>query len=711
VRSILIAFCILLSALGTAQDKQISYKTVAVPLWRALKEISDQNGLKLVASGDLQNEPIILSFNSATASDVMSHIAAAMNAEWNPAKDGYQRLERSEVQIMKLNFQATQARSKLFADALKIKQQEQAKLKPFTRNEAANLAAAWATFAVGKEENNDEREWQSRQRVSTQMPDQRALWKILGAMDPMAIASVPPGSRAVFSTRPSKMQSPLPESIVEVVPTWADEHNALTEELNRVLAGRTIHEFPADEGDALARMPSNPFQVDLAVSSSDDGMFISLALFAFDDHGNPIAGVTNSLNLFEGKFNQRPAVKDPNPTLIPLSEPSQELVDLTMARYANKPLVASQSLRELLLHPETHEPLSTLASDALLFQAEHEGKNLAANPEDAFNLDLCNSAAMTKGIRQDQLLYLIDLFTVATRSAIDRDDHWIVLHSINPDSSDRARMDRRALGEFLRTIDGQGYASINDWARLASACQSKRPPYLVNTDMYLLSEPADSGNAMDLMDFLRFYNTLDPKTIDYMLQGNSVRIADLTAESADALSTWIYQNADMSSGGAAMEIGKPFMTLLALHREPIELLPNGIPSDATITFSKDVDKKLFIQTSMYGMSRGYTGTINDVANTIVRQKHPELQRAGANETFTGVCPAEDHVLHVTFKCPSGYQRQLDCKETIKQGSPGPIADLPADLRNQIDKLVTEMLDSMAGSVQTPEPHQDSKPPR
>ena len=78
--SLLIATC----SLANAQDltKQITYRTVAVPIHKALDEISSQTNLKLFASDELQDEPVILKLTHVSAQEFMDRFASIVGGEW-----------------------------------------------------------------------------------------------------------------------------------------------------------------------------------------------------------------------------------------------------------------------------------------------------------------------------------------------------------------------------------------------------------------------------------------------------------------------------------------------------------------------------------------------------------------------------------------------------------------------------------------------------
>jgi hypothetical protein len=707
-------FALTLSLVGTAmgQDltRKVNYTTVAVPIRTALADISKQSNVSLDVEGYLQNEPVILRVNDATVGDTMKHIAAAMNAEWRPVKGGFE-LYRSQELTDKLQKSALDTRANVIRECIEKKLAEQSKLPPFTPSSARSIATSWARLAIAGLRQSTEEDNNLRAILDPQMPDRRAIWRVLSAVDPHLLARVQTDSQITFSTRPSAAQVQLPESILEAASTWQEDHNLLANEIDTALGGAAVHDWVNDEGDVFASMPQQPSRLDLSVLKYGSIHTLSITLMAFDQQGSPLVAISAQLSLSSSEAVSAPqkayaddlkkgAPGDP----IALSPMSQQLTDheKDITRRGSKEI--SKELRDCLLHPEQHEPLSMVVSDALLDDAQLENRNLVANVDDSLAGSLL-FAASQGNLKTGVLRDIIRGSVAANDGAIAEPDAWMEISSTDPESMMARRIDRSVLGDYLRAREDKGYVSIADAGHLASAVKIHSVPAVASLQMFLLWPSSEMPFGYDTIDLLKLYDSLDPQQLDRMAQGNPISVAELRADQRAALESLVYQTRDLTPDNSPVIPGKPWLTEQTVRHEPTERFPDGVPTAATILFTPDVKDGFLLQSLMYGSPYTRAASINDVASSIARTQSPDPRNPNP-EVIQTICPTKDRVINFKLTAPDEYMRTGHLEEVARDGKPAPLNELPADLKAKIDALVKQYIFSMS---QEPAPV-NNKPP-
>ena len=714
-RLVIVSLVFVLSVCCEAQNlsKSIQYTTSAVPLHKALEDISAKCKVRLIASQELENEPIVLRLQNVSLDDVKMHIASAMDAEWRKTNNGSYELWRSPELLNKIEQKLIDDRALIIGKAIKKKLAEVAKFGEFSQSRAQTLATQWAQIMTADANGRTNDDQSRRYALDQQFPDQRALWQIVSQVDPKLIASVKKGWRRTFSTNPSKTQGELPDSLLEAAPNWQEQHNLFSRELESALNGVQLREWGGDEGDARTPMPSMPRRLDLTVKVSQTNPQIDLSLLAFDEQNHPIAFIGSTLiDLDDDKIQQtEKAFEQADHSKAPTQNAAMS--DATKAFMAfekdyqtgGHEIAVSGALRQLVMHPENNEPLASFVSDALLGEAQLTGSNLAASPDD--NFFGMAYVLPDNRFRAPVLGQTLTIFAPISGNRYEEKDGWIELSPLDPQTTLMNRVDRDALGKYVRAIDSKGYVALEDTAQYATSIKGHFFPSLTNLMMWMLFVPHDTSIGEDTLDLFKLYASLSDNQLQQMAQGTPIRIADLRSEQLEPLEDLVYQTQYTSTRGYTSGEHIPTPLETACLWEPTEQFPDGLPTNASILFRKTKDEdNYWVTIERMGGRNAQATDLYRLASLIAWSR--ELQLSPENQISIPAV-ALGHYREFTFEMKSGrdYDRTGVLQETVKTSKDMKLEDLPPDLKTKLGQMVDAYRKSME---QRPAPAQSNKPP-
>ncbi|MEA2553744.1 MAG: hypothetical protein QOJ65_1920 [Fimbriimonadaceae bacterium] len=694
----------------SATSARITYTTVAVPLGTALDKISTQAGAKLYASDELHAEPVILRVKDASLQDLMKHLAIALDAEWRRPKGGGYELYRSPELVAKISKRTIEERAKQIQSSIEKKLKEVEALGNFTPEAAERLASAFAEVATPQQPTQEQDE--RRSVLSNQMPDQRAIWRMIVQVDPKELAAIPSGERVVFSNRPTPTQRALPEAVLDSAERWHTEHDLFAQKLDRALAGAEVNGATHSEGEPKTWMEAKPERVVLGVSRAFPNE-MQIDLIGYDAHNKPLAAVSGYLR-FEDQGRLHAAaegmdvlVKEnpPGTTPIELSSATQDLIKLAKQRPGptGASLVTGE-LRKQLLNPETCDPLSTVVSDALMALATQEDKNLVAVPKDDL-LWLCRDAAVQGQLQPRWLRRIISVYAALTDVKLTDEGGWLDVGSEDPLEAQTERVDRAALGTFFRAVDENGYMSIEDCGKLALSINGHRPPSLVNRLTALL-RPDVQAYQEGTLDLIRFYANLSPEQRESLLAGRSVRVADLNREQMTALEDLAYQNRGYAEAKTSPMSGNHGTLYFMAAQEPTELFPRGIPADAFVTATASQEDLYFAASDFEGYVFIERLNFSSLVARILRAERPDLF-PGRLVTVKTIATGLKRTLNLRLTA-GDITRSNSFDETIKTGNQSGLDALPPELKARLDRELAKMREAIQNGA-LPQP--TSKPPR
>ncbi|MBA3725771.1 MAG: hypothetical protein H0W86_04795 [Armatimonadetes bacterium] len=591
--------CFALAGNSQEADPKVTYSTVAVPVKRAVAEIAKATGAKIDVAGEITNEVVIISVTEAPLSALMDHLAVVTSGEWS-TEGGVRWLKYSKSTFEKERRARRTARlARIVAAQKSIKEGLPAFDKP----------------DPPKSEDADSDEEPSPSPVT------KAIYRIVALMDAEALVDVE--KRVVFSTGPTRMQRPLP-NVDRIISKLVAEHDAQVAELQKEqqkaddLDPKTVEEeqreqlwnrlFGADNSLQIVAAPVAKLL--LAATRDDfpdDGMGITFHLALFDQEGKILLSGSEVALAYpeEPPDATKPVVHRVDHPLdfSPLSMERHELF------YGRSRLAAEISgpLLERLLRPDVYDPRSFMDSEALLVVARVKHVNVVANLPDGMP-EMRLFGPMTVET------HLADLRSSSDVLEVDESEDWIVIRPADPIAARDVQTDRRALAALAKAANEDGLASLEGLAAYFST--SSERSFLDSNYVRLFARNLFGQD----WEFLRLYGLLSSGQRELLRAGKQIPVRSLSTAQKELITDMVY-------GALRYEVERPgilqfseseLITVAGLgrawpeldyHDEPTELMPAGLPPNATVSMSAS-EEGVFLPLARQGEKRTFRGPMS-----------------------------------------------------------------------------------------------------
>lgn len=593
--SLLAALALVTASFAQSASPKITYTTVAVPINRALAEISKQAGMRLTAAPLVANEVIILSVKGMPLDDVKIQIAKACSAKWEPIEGGEMLIpdlvqRRQEEQKDRAEYVEALSKSlKQLVDSLNPpKPDPKAKADPAGAAMAEQVGWFGGSGASGK-----------------------AIIKLIQSIGVTNLAAIGERDRVVYSSNPTRMQKPFVGNWGPILAQLVTENN---EQIAKRMRDKTEVKEPENEQMKKLREMFGDFdETDKPVEGTPSKailicarqpMFggLMLTLRVYNEKGKIV--ITGNQMLMGGdsmladipdmEFGPDGLPREkPKPKTATTEKPiefsvtTKELNSLSnVMNMAASPTKMSDELRMKLLSPDQYDPLSFTTSEALLATAAQRGKNLVAVMPDKMDSYLAMFMPKSEALTPTQ--YLESIQDVATVSA---DGPIILIRPLKPAESRKERIDRVALGAFLKAVDSKGTISLDDLAAYAQRSNSPMEDTSSMTYFMLFAPNAiQSGMGGQVSwDALRFYGSLSATQRKSLSEGTRMSFSQFSPPQAAAVrqlafgpeENLIAENPDAKKpefefpsfirGALMARLGGDYRS------EPTEVMPNGLP--------------------------------------------------------------------------------------------------------------------------------------
>ncbi|MGI8923625.1 MAG: hypothetical protein ACR2HJ_06225 [Fimbriimonadales bacterium] len=587
--------CVSLAGYSQEPDPKVTYSTVAVPVKRAVEEIAKATGAKIDVAGDILSEIVIISVTEAPLSELMSRLATVTSGEWT-TEGGVRWLKYSKATFEKeRKTRRTRRLAGLAASIKKIKE---------------DLAAPKKNVKPQVFDEDDFLEPEPS-------PSSDATFRIASLLEPEVLVDIE--GRTVFSNRPNGMQRPLPD-VREIVSGLVDEHNkraseiAKTLEEESVLQPKTVEEEQREQAwvrlfgvEPERRFINAPVSKVLLAVTADTGYAvdeIGVELMLFDSAGRLLISNYESLAAYVetdvGAFRAKSATEAP----IDFSPLAREHAGVLFG-LGRLSAEISDGLKQRLLRPDLYDPWSFADSEALLAVAKSRSMNLVANISDSELL-----------VRlRNQITPSAYLATLASRgeTAINDGDGWIELQPVDLIAARESRLNRRVLAALVKAGYEKGLPSLDDLA----AFVKESPPFPYLAYNYIRFFAINYVYADQ--ELLRLYAFLSPSQRTFLRTEGSLPVRTLDAAQRRMISAMVYKDVRYKvfrEGAPLFEEADLLAVLGVFNRhdvdyldEPTELLPQGLPPDATITLTIS-EEDAFYPSHREGEKRTYRGPMS-----------------------------------------------------------------------------------------------------
>lgn len=603
----LIALSLAIAGCTLAQDSatKITYSTVAVPVGRALTEMSKGLSVRLEATVPMANEIVVIRFKEATLDEAMKRIATVTAGSWEQMDGGYRLIPNSAAR----------------------RQEEQAEKAAYTASLTKSLQDLVKTLNPPKPDPNKKTDPEAEAMMAqfgfgaATSPAGKAIIRLLQAIGPASLANINEKTRVVYSSRPTRVQVALPGNTSQILAQLVTEHNAYAKELQNQKAAqpvnteqseqvRKMREFFGNFMDEDKPIVGTPTKANLVLTRQQLLGGISAVLSVFNDQGQVVVTGTQTINvsgsMLDGLVRRAQEIQGGAQTKAPATEEKPiEFSDVTkelesisnMMQMANAPKM-SDELRNRLLHPDEFDPLSFSESEGLLAIANLRNKQLVAVLPDSMESML----GMLGGdnAKTTPTAFLKDLKSAV--SVVD-DGQWMVVRPLTPAEARQKRFDRPALARFIQAVDSKGTCDLDDLATYAQ--KSESPMENQSTMRYIIffaPTAMQSGfMSMTNWDMLRFYGALPVGMKNSLIEGGRIPFSQLNPTQRAALQQMAF-GPDQSISVERNDEKKPDYELPGMMKqlfqrsaggdfrsEPTEVMPNGLPSNGyvIVNFSQE----------------------------------------------------------------------------------------------------------------------------
>ncbi|MEZ0324807.1 MAG: hypothetical protein ACAH95_02795 [Fimbriimonas sp.] len=574
MRCLLALCCIWLACSALAQPSHINLEMRAMTLHRALPTLSQSVGLELLDTPQTANDVLLVKARDVTADELLKKIALALNATWT--KEGNSlRLVRTPPQ------RKAEEREDFRVDVAQIQRAindtagTQAKQAPWTKEAAEALASRMARLLKAFEPSS--RSFQNQLRpIELLTPYGRLMGQVAASLDASELATIPFGIQVVYSTQPNLSQRKMSAKTAACLQQFA-RHLAMWQAAKEAkgvkppLVDGVTYFFPGlnPEEKALTQAPAKAL---LLVSRWTPTASFGLELVLADARGDVLS---RSSHILAPNYDSRPWQEEQRGVEKTIELTGDDL-EFSKAWFSRPPSDAvSAELREKLVQPEIHEPISFVTSPSFFQMAEAKGVNLIAHLTDNEFATALTKTPQTGSKLLSRFVY--------SGLKVDQSEGWMVITPGRPLLGRQLGAKRNVLGAYLRRLGSAQKMSLEEVARF----QANLPYAPLNMLPFLLtrfiSDSEITGQPVD-QTVLRFYGTLTPEQVN-VAKDAGLPLSGLKPEQLAALRKVLY------APGAGLQLvdsarRDPVDFSETLGREITECFPNGLPPDAVLRITE-----------------------------------------------------------------------------------------------------------------------------
>ena len=658
-----------LCTLGRAQDlaAPVTYKTVAVPASRAVQDLTGLSHVQLEVEAPLDVQPIIVRLEKVPLQEAMDRIAKVLRGQWAKRKDTWV-LSRSVDQqeaILKLardkraeQFKAQVANRMAGRPSVEFTEEEINKALHLPSNQHGNEVEMQAGSMLGN-------------TGSARLTD-----VALNAIDLTDVVADPFATRIVFSSSPRPLQRPLNLSSEQVASIYR-EQNLWTAVGKKVDAESPL----GDKSFGRHMIDPSDARIVVALQISEDGSSrISTSIVNSQDE--QYVSAYEDVEEGYGTDDPDPSIRKPFQALalkpVTVSAVSREMRSLLTARYndgetSTRP--ADAELRQLLLNPTKHDPLSFAPSEMLLGIGEEKAWNVVATLSD----ELAFATGGEDAGGSDPASFLAQ---VSLESEVNTAGGWLTVRPLQPLFVEARRTNREALEAYVQSVQGAGYSALINEAQFAAGNERYVDDSLATFWAAMIKPMSQSFDETD-WHTLRFYGLLDHDQRGALRDGHVLLASQLTADQKDAVADMALDPPFTDFDFYAESSAPPRMSTdpndrqfwQRLDNEPSEELNELVPMTAQISV-----------TSIPGHAIKMRGQSDDGAWEMWVHPQYALRLIRRNKGEDGLSFAAASTVQLKFRITLSEHVKLGSMLTEYHNdltSWGKLAQLPPDLQKEL----------------------------
>jgi hypothetical protein len=533
-----------------------------------LARLSEHSELPLVAAPELANEVVMVRTKDRPLGEVLAALAEVLSAEWRRDRNTFV-LSRPARTLRAWEEEVMRERRRQLDEAVATFQKNAGLESGWTWREAeAALRQARTLRDAGQVRSSTEG------RIALLQAEQRlvggrTIARILGQIDrDVLLARLVDGRRAVFASHPTRLQSGIGQG-AGILAAFEAEHAALLE------ASGTLTEDTKPGGAIFSEsdykpqpLPAKPAKMMLL------GEGMTWELVVADAEGNPLFRTETQIGFLLRAARRIADPLDLGNGPIQLRDDSREFLTAIypglMGRRPWEEDLPARA-RELLLDPESYDPLSLHTSDALAAVALQTGDDLIAWLPDVL---------AHPSVSPDRWTTKMFVDGAANSLSFERRDGWLRVVPVDPFAAVSNRTDRKFLGELAREAGSVGVWNLGLQAKVALHGGPSGASLLYRYRQALSLEFNGTEHSV-APEALQLFGLFPEQQRRRMREGLQIPVSTMAEAHRSLLSSWLY-NAHRRFSLTATGPGQGSMMLDAWSSEPTNSFPNGIPSTAVL---------------------------------------------------------------------------------------------------------------------------------
>ena len=648
MKNLLSWLAISLASFAGAQDvgKPFDYETRAAALQSVLKQLQDKTSVKLTCDPALAQEPLILRIHQVPLKEVMDKIAGVFAAEWSKKGDDYilQRSKSAEA----IHEHEVARRAGEIAKSIDARLIEIPALQISTPEEAARL--------VSKPTELSETLRTQRERLTLQ---------VVKKLDATALVDVPTGTRIVYSTDPTTLQLPLPDSLQEI----GNFLQAQTLLRSAVIAS-TLSE--SQKRDFISQLPASDAATTLLTIYVNLDSSYDAELAFFDANGQQIARFKTQFGqrfLFSEHKRQEDALRNKIENGVQLGPVAKAIWPFLSPKLLATAKPIPNDIATILQSPTKNDPLSFATTDLAFGLADAEKLNVVYAPTD-YGESWAQIATSGGATNFDLFKAVLDR---ARETVVSKEDGWLIGKPADPLDATASRLSRSSLEEFERACLDNGYP--DDF--VIGNLELQGTPYTNHVlATYALSTffktDIFAWTAVDDWEARAFLATLDDSQTQ-IAASNVLKIdsKDLSSDQADRLTAWAC-NRQVQFSDLAPAQGS------ALWKESTICLANGIPEGSRVELTDRVEKGYLVP-----IDRSTKNEKPIDVEELARMVAERESSPGINYDFSSIQIQPSRFITLSLILPTNARIDQVLSQEVKQPS------APARLEDVLNAMTAE----------------------
>jgi|GEM_PF-5386669 len=651
------------------QSPALTITAPATRLERLLPEISKRLGTELIPVGPIKDAVVVVRLDKAPIAEVMARLAEVTYAEWEKTPSGY-KLARSVKKERELRRLALNERAADIAAAIAKASTRLVEKPEFDDAEAKQLLDSLLAFDKARAANK-ERDFLPPPTATFQRgPASRALLKILRAMPPEVLASVPQGTTATFSNRPTALQSRLPVDVEPILKALAREQSVWQGMLERRGAERPEQIYGGDPR-LDKRDGGTPVRAIVTFSSFGPASELSFRLYTVDAEGRRVLGGEVRLNpeaILRARERFQAAESAGKEGDYPLSPASMRMLQRLDLRYANAAPPLTEADHARLRRPDEVDPLSVIPSELLIESARRRKTQLVGALADDL-IRPADTVLRSGKVNLDRYVATLD----AASTEVMEDAGWLTVRPRFTPWGHRPNVDRRALGRLMNGMMTRGYLTLEELGGFANEVYLSWSPIMFFSLMEFA--PRSERLYQDVpWAALRVYGALQPAQQAMLRAGQPLRLPNLTPALENAL-IGVVTSPHAFEG---FQVVNREVSILDAQALPTEAIPDGLKGGIALAAQPTQTERVCAATTGDGRTVAWTNILHPGQLNEQRQRQPGLYGPGARYWYGPV-----RRVRLDLQIGSGPVLRADLKETGFDLRTSGVAyeSLPASIRN------------------------------